>query len=196
MRDEDCDGLFDCADPDCVADPSCTVCAPAETVCADMRDEDCDGLFDCADRDCAVDPRCLLSMDAGVDAGPLDAGVDAAMCMRTARVETSVALCTNGSDDDCDTAVDCADTECTPFGAGTECCNGLDDDGDGNVDLFTCACTTDAQCAGVGSFEQVCWSMIAGVCGPRCNFAGGDAFCRMVDASLRCDAVSGQCVPR
>ena len=49
---------------------------------------------------------------------------------------------------------------------------------------------------GVGSLEQVCWTRTYSVCGPRCNFYGGDSFCAMLDPSLRCQARTGQCIPR
>jgi hypothetical protein len=63
-QDNDCDGLSDCADPDCNA-KSCgangKVCGGAscacpggstELTCGDGKDDDCDGLVDCADPDC------------------------------------------------------------------------------------------------------------------------------------------------
>lgn len=52
--DDDGDGLTDCADPDCVADP---VCVP-ETLCHDATDNDRDGHADCADFDCVGSPAC------------------------------------------------------------------------------------------------------------------------------------------
>jgi hypothetical protein len=49
--DNDCDGLSDCADSDCSANPACgPVCVPE--VCNDGLDNDCDGFSDCADPDC------------------------------------------------------------------------------------------------------------------------------------------------
>jgi hypothetical protein len=45
--DNDCDGLIDCADPNCAAS-----CATAETNCLDNVDNDGDGKTDCADPDC------------------------------------------------------------------------------------------------------------------------------------------------
>lgn len=44
--DDDCDGLTDCADPDCQG-------RGPELACTDGRDDDCDGATDCADSDCA-----------------------------------------------------------------------------------------------------------------------------------------------
>jgi hypothetical protein len=126
------------------------------------------------------------------DGGP---PVDSGMC--TAR-ELGVPMCTDFADNDCDGPTDCADTDCTPFWPGSECCNGLDDDFDGLVDIFTCRCVNNSTCVGVGSFEQVCWTVLFDVCAPRCDFFGGQAFCDMVAPNLRCVFTGprqGQCVP-
>lgn len=60
---------------------------------------------------------------------------------------TPVEVCNNGTDDDGDGAIDCADTDCSgdPSCTGTpveDCTNGIDDDGDGAVDCL------DSDCAG------------------------------------------------
>ena len=51
--DDDGDGLIDCDDPDCGIDPVCT-----EETCDDQQDEDLDGLIDCDDPDCAIATVC------------------------------------------------------------------------------------------------------------------------------------------
>ena len=50
--DNDCDGLVDCSDPDCV------VPGLHETDCEDAFDDDCDGRIDCDDSDCAGSSAC------------------------------------------------------------------------------------------------------------------------------------------
>ena len=194
--DNDADGPTDCADSDCAADPAC--CRPRPEICDNGRDDDCDLAADCADANCRFAPNCRPDAgppDAGLpDAGPRDAGPrDGGLC--TTR-EIGVAMCTDRLDNDCDRRRDCSDTDCSPFGAGGECCNGLDDDGDGQVDLFTCRCFADAECRSVGSLEQVCWTELYNVCAPRCNFYGGDSFCRMFGDTFRCNPRNGHCVPR
>jgi hypothetical protein len=68
--DDDGDGLFDCADPDCTLWPSCQ---PGE-LCANGADDDGDGLIDCADPNCggfacgAMGQTC----SAGVCGPPID----------------------------------------------------------------------------------------------------------------------------
>jgi hypothetical protein len=58
LRDDDCDGLTDCQDPDCFGDAHCATCEPYEVDCGNYDDDDCDGRIDCADEDCAYDPAC------------------------------------------------------------------------------------------------------------------------------------------
>lgn len=81
--DDDCDGLRDCTDPDCAADPACADCGrvDVETACDDGLDDDCDGLFDAEDPDCCV---------------PLPGGE----------------VCMNGVDGDCDGLLVCEDPDC------------------------------------------------------------------------------------
>jgi hypothetical protein len=55
--DDDCDGLVDCADPDCATAAAC-VPQPTET-CGNCVDDDGDGLVDWADPDCCAGPRAL-----------------------------------------------------------------------------------------------------------------------------------------
>jgi hypothetical protein len=144
--------------------------------------------------------RAPTGVDAGVDGGVADAGTDGGVIIvdgggGCTRYEQGVAGCTNGRDDDCDGRRDCSDPDCRPFGPEGECCNGIDDNGDMIADEFTCRCFTDAECAGVGDLEQVCWTDSYNVCGARCNFYGGDAFCSMwfMDTFPRCNAMTGQC---
>ena len=54
-QDDDVDGLIDCDDDDCAADPVC-LAPDTETSCEDGVDEDLDTLTDCDDPDCAA--RC------------------------------------------------------------------------------------------------------------------------------------------
>ncbi len=68
--DNDADGLIDCDDPDCFADPDCQ----GETEdCTDGIDNDGDGLIDCDDPDCALDPSCGVIVgcepSGGIDCG-------------------------------------------------------------------------------------------------------------------------------
>ena len=86
-KDDNCNGLADCADPSCFGDPSCT--KPGEEICNNGIDDDDDGLIDCADPDCATSISCKPTMGHEI--------------------------CDNGKDDNCDGLVDCADPQCTTF---------------------------------------------------------------------------------
>lgn len=84
-KDDNCNGLSDCADPACAAFPSCL---PAVEICDNGIDDDRNGLVDCKDPWCASFPGCT---PAGVE------------------------ICNNGLDDDHNGLVDCADTACLGF---------------------------------------------------------------------------------
>jgi cysteine-rich repeat protein len=153
--DDDGDGVVDCTDPDCWADPACgaatcgngvvdageecddgnavngdgcDVTCMLETngeLCSDRLDNDGDGLVDCADPDCASYPGCAGYCGDGI----LDAGEE----------------CDDGNDVDGD---GCG-TDCLVEGTETVCDDGLDDDGDGLVDCADPQCYEDSSCAPV-----------------------------------------------
>ena len=52
--EDDCNGVTDCADADCVGASFCALCQPSEMRCGDRIDDDCDGATDCEDADCAL----------------------------------------------------------------------------------------------------------------------------------------------
>jgi hypothetical protein len=167
---------------------------PGGERCGDGRDNDCDRRRDCRDPDCFGDPACTPdggTLDAGTPP-PMDGG---AMCVPNAPAEGTLRLCTDGRDNECDGAADCADPDCTPFGDVVgECCNGADDNGNGFADEFSCRCATDGDCASGGPVPQVCWSTLFGICAPSCVLLGGDAFCQQLDPSLRCSVATGECL--
>ncbi len=125
-QDNDCDGLIDCADPDCLGkvcdalgftcapDKTCTVCGgnggtpeAAEATCGDGKDNDCDGSLDCADPDCAA----LTCNTTGKTCDGLTQ-----VCACNKPEASGEVSCGNGLDDDCDGFVDCKDTNCQVAG--------------------------------------------------------------------------------
>ena len=95
--DDDGDGLVDCADPDCAADPACsgdddTSSGPQED-CINGVDDDEDGDVDCADPDCACDLNCG-GTGTESEVGSDDLG------------------CADDIDGDCDGLIDCKDHDC------------------------------------------------------------------------------------
>ncbi len=124
--DNDGDGLVDCSDSDCTADPACQP-VPVEN-CTDGIDNDGDGLVDCSDSDCTADPACQ---------------------------PVPVENCTDGIDNDGDGLVDCSDSDCTADPACQPgfllslveiCSDGIDNDGDGAIDCKDRDCAGDQAC--------------------------------------------------
>jgi len=152
-RDDDKDGLIDCADPDCTGAPAC---APAVEICNNTIDDDGDSLVDCADPDCNGANGCEFGTeltcndafdndaDGDIDCADLDCAGDPACA-------PPVEICTNGIDDDGDTLIDCADPDCSGAPAcvpmAENCANGHDDDGDNQVDCADPDCAGDVACA-------------------------------------------------
>ena len=69
--DEDGNGLADCADPACAAEPDCQEAGN----CGDNVDNDQDGATDCADADCAADTLCTgcpTSLSQSVDTATIN----------------------------------------------------------------------------------------------------------------------------
>jgi hypothetical protein len=139
-KDNDCDGLIDCADPDCRATTAAgtdgKTCVTAtlvsgakcdyfgqcacsgnggtpqtvETSCGDGKDNDCNGLTDCADPACNAQP-CGLNGQVCVSGSCTCPG-------------GGPEVCNDGLDNNCNGLVDCADTACqgaTPASLGQPC---------------------------------------------------------------------------
>jgi hypothetical protein len=153
--DNDCDGFIDSSDPDCDIPPVCIPTEDPETSCNDGVDNDCDEAVDCGDSDCSQDPACQTSCGDNADKGACNntpgcvwegspkngTCVDAVACEPT---ETPEVSCTDGLDNDCNGATDCADANCSGDPACQTSCNndGVCDPGE---DCLSCA----NDCAGV-----------------------------------------------
>jgi hypothetical protein len=137
--DDDCDGLADCADPDCSCGEDCddgvdndgdgqvdcrdSDCSCTE-ICGNGIDDDADGLTDCSDPDCAcTEDNCGDGVDNDAD-GAVDCSDTDCTCTE---------VCGNGIDDDRDGLTDWSDSDCG-CAPGAECCDGIDNDGDGGID--------------------------------------------------------------
>ena len=159
--DNDCDGLIDCADPQCAGDPcgaNGRICSgvncicpggSTESNCGDGVDNDCDGQTDCADSNCNGDPcgangRICISNTCQCPGGSTESN------------------CSDGVDNDCDGQTDCADSNCNgdPCGANgricisntcqcpggsteSNCSDGVDNDCDGQIDCADSNCNGD-----------------------------------------------------
>ena len=99
-RDEDCDGLVDCYDPDCAA--KCGEAGCVAEICENDIDDDCDGLVGCLDPSCGEE--CGTGAGDGYYGNPVGGGDT---CL-----PQGSELCWDGRDDDCDGQTDCADADC------------------------------------------------------------------------------------
>jgi hypothetical protein len=162
--DEDCDGLIDCGDPDCDADPACPSLIEWPN-CFDGLDNDDDGLIDCADRtDCDGEPDGTTTCGVGVCAttGFLECrnGAEIDTCNPLPPQENNEVSCFDGLDNDCNAQTDCADANCDgAIGDVTTCGVGV------------CESTGNLTCSG-GAEVDTCTPGTPGVEGPD-----GDATC-------------------
>lgn len=201
-RDNDCDGLPDCADPGCASRTCATgkVCSGSscvsadggtpqaiESICNDGFDNDGDGFTDCADlgcddRTCAPNGFECISQTCQCGGG----GTPQA-------VETN---CADGRDNDCDTFIDCADPSCIGDAgvclAELNCSDGVDNDLDGRTD-----------CADTNCIHRRCNNAAPGAvcCGPwpaQPNTATCVNLSNDPNNCGGCGTVcgSGQCLPR
>ncbi len=155
VGDNDRDGLADCLDPDCAAEPACI--PTSETNCADTIDEDVDGFTDCDDMDCAGDVACAPAsetvcddtidedMDGSTDCDDPDCAADP-VC-----IPTTETACNDTIDEDVDGFTDCDDTDCAadPVCTGSaeaNCGDTIDDDGDTLIDCDDPDCDDDTIC--------------------------------------------------
>ncbi len=166
FRDDDADGLIDCADSDCASDPRCMGCVPMGPennpfACRDFRDNDCNGRTDCMDPACTpfccvptgpenTTVACMDGRDNDCN-GQSDCADFACMglplCCRPTGPENTAAVCSDGRDNDCNGRTDCRDPGCAALPVccvpAPEICNdGRDNDCDSAID---CA---DSNCAG------------------------------------------------
>jgi hypothetical protein len=169
-RDNDCDGLTDCDDPDCSNSLKC--CRPTEipeVSCSGGVDNDCDGKVDCDDTDCSAAKACCSGNAAEVGATACSDGVDndcdgltdcqesacaaqSTCCQATA--ENDHRSCSDGVDNDCDGKLDCADSDCAVISdcctktepIETSCGDAIDNDCDGKVDCRDSDCAALPAC--------------------------------------------------
>jgi hypothetical protein len=133
-RDDDGDGMVDCADADCKDDIACKVGSGPENSnakCSDWFDNDGDGFIDCDDPDCEGEgiTVCKGSWKGQVDSGGGGGGavqtggdipempegadpVDLIGKGRDKDGERNDEVCSDGVDNDGDGMIDCADFGC------------------------------------------------------------------------------------
>jgi hypothetical protein len=146
--DDECDGLTDCADPDCVCG-----CVPVPENCTNGIDDDCDGLVDCWDfTDCiymygqpencenGVDDNCDFMVDCD----------DTATCCYSPTCATTGGCgnicCVPGTERYCDAPYSCnwGKQQCTPDGLWGECSETPDKPGGCTSTYYDPACCVSA----------------------------------------------------
>jgi hypothetical protein len=106
-----------------------------------------------------------------------------------AKPELGIGACTNGVDDDCDGAIDCADSDCSASKAyPTECCDGVDQNGNGIIDDFSCRCVTSSDCLA----GEICYGDTIHGCGDPCQDFVGD-ICVYAAPGSTCNHATQQC---
>ncbi|MBM4342436.1 MAG: hypothetical protein FJ100_03545 [Deltaproteobacteria bacterium] len=129
-KDDDGDGMVDCADADCAKDEACKIGSGPENTnarCSDWFDNDGDGLIDCDDPDCEAGgvTICKGSWRGSEPTGPAASGGDDLPELGPGQSvedligkgsdkdgERSDEVCSDGVDNDNDGRVDCADFGC------------------------------------------------------------------------------------
>ena len=112
------DGNCDPDETECNCAADCGSPPSTETNCSDGIDEDCDNDTDCDDADCLGDPACPYCGDDTCDGLDEDQCSCAADCGASPLTETD---CSDGDDNDCDTNIDCDDSDCSGYLACLDC---------------------------------------------------------------------------
>jgi hypothetical protein len=219
--DSDKDNKIDkpCVGPDCYPNnPSLPI---ARENCFTPEDDDCDGKINCKDNDCNANRRFCPECDTDGD-GVVSIDCDGTDCEpnnpakpKTGSVfienEWRETACGDNASNDCDSLVDCADSDCISPGncgcAATEDCetpedddcdgspNGLDadcqdigggdDDGDGDGDGDGC---NNDECCGRGTHSEC----TDGECEPDVEICAYDPYTWQI---LGCETFPGECEP-
>ena len=129
------DGTCDLVEDACSCSADCGSPPATEVgLCSDGEDNDCDGNSDCTDTDCVGDAACTGSF-CGDGICDSSGGEDQCTCSFDcgAAPASEAGLCSDGIDNDCSGATDCADPDC----AGDFVCTCVAEGG---------SCTSDFEC--------------------------------------------------
>ena len=168
-KDDDGDGLVDCADADCKADPACKVGSGPENTdarCSDWFDNDGDGLIDCDDPDCQADNVhvCKGSWKGDVNgpAGATQTPVSDDLPDLKGGMSVEDLIGTNGDIDGERNDEVCAD--------------GIDNDGDGKTDCADYGCRFDPDVTVCRGNPGMRFSVVGAVTNSRLESGGQSTF--------------------
>ena len=155
-RDDDGDGMVDCADADCAKSDACKAGSGPENSndkCSDWFDNDGDGFIDCDDPDCEASgiTVCKGSWKGPEAGGPAVATDDVPELGAGQSVEDLIG---KGSDKDGERSDEV-------------CSDGVDNDGDGRVDCADFGCRFDPEVSVCRGNPGMRFSIVAGIEGSR-----------------------------
>ncbi len=152
-RDDDGDGLVDCADADCAKSEACKIGSGPENSndkCSDWFDNDGDGFIDCDDPDCETSG---VTVCKGSWKGPEAGGGPASVSDELPELGAGQSvedLIGKGSDKDGERSDEV-------------CSDGVDNDGDGRVDCADFGCRFDPSVTVCRGNPGMRFSIVAGV---------------------------------
>jgi Putative metal-binding motif len=194
--DQDCDDENEQTDSGDCDDQRGQVHPGAPENCADGLDNDCNAAIDLHDDKCTGDSDrdhdgfCPLGVDKNKDGDCLDSGEDDKSidcndddaAINPSAHESSIALCRDQKDNDCDGKLDAADSDCAPWldhDKDSYCPNGKDVTGDGDCldadeDRALHDCDDDDAARHPGA-EEACGDGVDNDCNGAID--GADAVC-------------------
>ncbi|MEC9465109.1 MAG: hypothetical protein VX834_04955 [Myxococcota bacterium] len=125
-KDDDGDGMVDCADADCIKTDACKPDGEPENTdarCSDWLDNDENGAIDCDDQACKA-PNIKACMGSWELPEADSQSVDVATVANDIDGERNDIVCSDGLDNDGDGFVDCADLGCRASEEVTVCRGG------------------------------------------------------------------------
>ncbi|MBI4815236.1 MAG: PKD domain-containing protein [Deltaproteobacteria bacterium] len=137
-----CGTAVDCDDGNAAIYPGAS--ESMQTECSDTQDNDCDSAIDCAESSCFV--WCCHDSDADLYYAEAGCGTavdcnDGNASINPGVAENTAGLCSDAADNDCDSNIDCSDSQCSGLGGCPSCT-----DGDGDLYYSTGGCGTAVDC--------------------------------------------------
>jgi hypothetical protein len=167
-KDDDGDGVVDCADADCAKDEACKVGNGPENSparCSDWFDNDGDGFVDCDDADCNQTAACQGSWTGAIEGTGMHHGGGAADMPELGPGQEAVDLVGKGQDKDGERSDEV-------------CSDGVDNDNDGKIDCADFGCRFDPDVTVCNGNPGMRFSIVAQVTGEAARMGNTDDFAK------------------